>query len=235
MKNQINHDQKRTELVAFLRSKGIADENVLRAFEKVPRHLFFTQGLLLFSPDSPYENKAFPIGEGQTISSTSTAAFQSELLQIKPNDKVLEIGTGSGYLAALFYEMGAVVHTIEINFNLYKNAKTLLQSIGYEKVSCYRKDGYTGLSEEAPFDKILVTVCVTDLPRELLKQLKVGGLLVLPFGTTTDCQLVRITKHAEHQYSEQTWSGFAFSNILRDLEKDLPGVITKLQKIQDES
>ncbi len=212
----INHEQKRIELASELRSKGITDENVLQAIEKVPRHLFFPKDDIL-SQNNIYENVAMPIGGGATISRPFVGAFQAELLRIKPKDKALEIGTGSGYLAALLCEMGATVYTIEILHPIFEYAKTNLHSTGYNKVSCYRKDGYGGLAIEAPFDKIIVTVCLTELPRELLKQLKVGGLIVLPFGTTTNCQLIRLTKKAEDQYGEEeVWDGFAFANIDRE-------------------
>ncbi|MES2620349.1 MAG: protein-L-isoaspartate O-methyltransferase [Bacteroidota bacterium] len=212
----LNHEEKRIELAVNLRSRAIDDENVLCAVRAVPRHLFFPNDSC-FPFDMIYEDVAIPIGKEQTMPRTHTAAYQAQALKIQPRDKVLEIGTGSGYLAALLCEMGADVYTVERIGGLFRSAKNVLrQQLEYKNISCFLGDGYTGLPEWMPFDKIIVTVYVPDLPTDLLKQLRIGGILVLPFRSDDICHLVRITKHGVDAYeSEDLPERFMFSPLQR--------------------
>ena len=165
------HKGLRTQLVQTIRNKGIGDINVLNAIEKVPRHFFFDSSFLNFA----YEDKAFPIGSGQTISQPYTVAFQTELLEIKRGDKVLEVGTGSGYQACILAEMGSKVYSVERQKSLYAKAMKFIPSIGYI-VKLFYGDGYKGLPAFAPFDKIIVTAGAPFVPDALVSQLKTGGI-----------------------------------------------------------
>ncbi len=198
----------RNRLVKKLRLKGIEDELVLKAIEKVPRHAFFDDALLVHA----YEDKAFPIGEGQTISQPYTVAFQTEKLMIKPGDKVLEIGTGSGYQACILLEMGAKVYTIEFNKALYERTKTFLPQLGYTPYFAYG-DGSKGMKSKAPFDKILVTAGAPVVPTELTDQLAEGGILVIPVGDRERQQMVRITKK-NGKLVKEAFDYFAFVPLL---------------------
>lgn len=208
------HKGLRKELAAVLRSKGITDQNVLKAIEAVPRHLFFGSDTV-FHETHAYEDKAFPIGEGQTISQPYTVAYQSELLQVSPKEKVLEIGTGSGYQGAVLAVLGARLFTIERHRKLYERTKPLLEQLGYSSIKCFFGDGFEGVPAYAPFDKIIITAAVPELPKNLLKQLAIGGKMVLPFGHETNCDMVRITKHAEGQYSDEVFGKFSFVPMLK--------------------
>lgn len=179
----------RNKLVRVLRSKGISDERVLDAISKVPRHVFFDNALLQHA----YQDKAFPIGEGQTISQPYTVAYQTEKLEIKPDDKVLEIGTGSGYQACILLELGAKVFTIEYNKTLHERAKAFLPKLGY-KPYFYFGDGSKGIPAKAPFDKILVTAGAPIIPDALNDQLAEGGSLVIPVGDREKQLMIRIRK-----------------------------------------
>jgi protein-L-isoaspartate(D-aspartate) O-methyltransferase len=164
-------------LVHGIREKGITDENVLRAIDKIPRHFFMDSSFLEFA----YQDKAFPIGDGQTISQPYTVAFQSQMLQIKKGMKILEIGTGSGYQACVLLEMGAKVFTVERIKTLFQKTKIFLPSIGYNpRMFC--GDGYKGLPAFAPFDRIIVTAGAPFIPGPLVEQLKPGGILIIPVG-----------------------------------------------------
>lgn len=198
----------RNKLVKKLREKGISDENVLRAIGAVPRHFFFENALL----EHAYQDKAFPIGEGQTISQPYTVAFQTEKLEIKPGDKVLEIGTGSGYQACILLEMGAKVYTIEYNRNLYENTRSFLPSIGYSPYFFYG-DGSKGLPAKAPFDKILVTAGAPVVPTALTDQLNESGILVIPVGDRERQVMLRIRK-IEGKLTEEEFNYFAFVPLL---------------------
>ena len=206
------HKGLRKELAVQLRDKGIADKNVLNAIETVPRHLFFGNDSIFFETHA-YEDKAFPIGEGQTISQPYTVAYQSEALQINPKDKVLEIGTGSGYQAAVLATLGARVFSIERHRKLFERTKPLLEHLGYTHVICFFGDGFEGVPYYALYDKIIITAAVPELPKKLLPQLAIGGKMVLPFGNETDCTMLRITKQAEGQYSEEILSPKAFAFV----------------------
>lgn len=179
----------RNKLVKILRNKGILSENVLAAIGKVPRHVFFDNALL----EHAYQDKAFPIGEGQTISQPYTVAFQSDKLEIKPGDKVLEIGTGSGYQACVLLEMGAKVYTIEVNRVLYDRTRVLLPRLGYSPFFFFG-DGTKGLPAKAPFHKIIVTAGAPVVPDALIEQLAEGGILVIPVGDRDKQKMLRIQK-----------------------------------------
>jgi protein-L-isoaspartate(D-aspartate) O-methyltransferase len=197
-----------------LRDKGISDEGVLYAIETVPRHLFFGHDTVFYE-NQAYEDKAFPIGEGQTISQPFTVAYQSELLQLKPKEKILEIGTGSGYQAAVLATMGMKVFTIERHRKLYERTKALLEKLGYINVKCFFGDGFEGIPGFAPYDKIIVTAAVPELPSKLLQQLAVNGKMVFPFGSDAHCDMVRITKNKEGKFAEEVFGKFAFVPMLK--------------------
>jgi protein-L-isoaspartate(D-aspartate) O-methyltransferase len=198
----------RNQLVKKLRLKGISDEKVLSAIGKVPRHVFFDDALLTHA----YEDKAFPIGEGQTISQPYTVAFQTEKLQIKPGDKVLEVGTGSGYQAAVLVEMGAKVYTIEFQRKLYEKTRDLLPTLGYKPFFLFG-DGSKGLPAKAPFDKIIVTAGAPIVPAALTEQLAEGGIMIIPVGDQTKQKMVRISKKNGKLIKEE-FDQFAFVPLL---------------------
>ena len=198
----------RNKLVKILEKKGISDPRVLAAIGKVPRHLFFDNALL----DHAYQDKAFPIGEGQTISQPYTVAFQTEKLEVNPGDRILEIGTGSGYQACILLEMGAKVYTIEYNRNLYEGTRSFLPQIGYRPYFYYG-DGSNGLPAKAPFDKILVTAGAPVIPAALIDQLADGGILVIPVGNREKQKMVRIRKKDDTLIKEE-FDNFAFVPLL---------------------
>lgn len=198
----------RNKLVGMLRKKGISDERVLAAIGKVPRHFFFDDALL----EHAYQDKAFPIGEGQTISQPYTVAFQTEKLRVQPGDRVLEVGTGSGYQACVLLELGARVFTIEYNRNLYEKARKFLPSIGY-RPTFFLGDGSKGLPSRAPFDKILVTAGAPVVPQALIDQLADGGILVIPVGDRARQRMVVIEKK-DGKLTETKYDAFAFVPLL---------------------
>ncbi len=198
----------RNKLVKILEKKGISDPNVLKAIGKVPRHVFFETALL----EHAYQDKAFPIGEGQTISQPYTVAFQSEKLEIKPGDKVLEIGTGSGYQACILLELGAKVYTIEYNQKLYERTKVTLPKLGY-KPYFFLGDGSKGLPAKAPYDKIIVTAGAPVVPKSLTDQLADNGILIIPVGNRAKQLMLRITKKKNELITEE-FDNFAFVPLL---------------------
>ena len=198
----------RNKLVKKLTLKGISDNRVLEAIGKVPRHVFFDEALL----GHAYEDKAFPIGEGQTISQPYTVAFQTEKLEVKPSDKVLEIGTGSGYQAAILVEMGAKVYTIEYNRKLYEKTKEFLPLMGY-KPYFFFGDGSKGMPAKAPYDKILVTAGAPIIPDALIDQLAEGGILIIPVGDREKQKMVKIRK-AKGKLIKEEFDYFAFVPLL---------------------
>src|SRR5687767_12412212 len=198
----------RNKLVKKLREKGIHDEAVLMAIGKVPRHVFFENALI----DHAYQDKAFPIGEGQTISQPYTVAFQTEKLEIKPGDKVLEIGTGSGYQACILLEMGAKVYTIEYNRRLYETTREFLPQLGY-KPQFFYGDGSKGLPTKAPFNKIIVTAGAPIIPTALTDQLAEGGILVIPVGDREKQVMLQIRKKSG-QLIKREFANFAFVPLL---------------------
>jgi protein-L-isoaspartate(D-aspartate) O-methyltransferase len=198
----------RNKLVKILQNKGISNERVLNAIGKIPRHFFFDNALL----EHAYQDKAFPIGEGQTISQPYTVAFQTEKLNLKPGDKVLEIGTGSGYQACVLLEMGAAVYTIEYNRKLYERTKDFLPKMGYKPYFFYG-DGSKGLPAKAPYDKIIVTAGAPVVPTALTEQLKNNGVLIIPVGDREKQRMVRITKNNDKLVTEE-FENFAFVPLL---------------------
>jgi protein-L-isoaspartate(D-aspartate) O-methyltransferase len=200
----------RNKLVKKLSGKGIKNEAVLAAIGRVPRHVFFDRALISHA----YEDKAFPIGEGQTISQPYTVAFQSEKLEIKPKDKVLEIGTGSGYQACILMELGARVYTIEYNRKLYERVKDFLPAMGY-KPHFFHGDGSKGLAAKAPFDKIIVTAGAPIVPQALTDQLAEGGILVIPVGNREKQVMLRIRK-LNGKLMQEEFDYFAFVPLLGD-------------------
>lgn len=209
LEDSYRHKGQRRELVNIIRKKGIKDDAVLNAINTVPRHFFFDSAF----HSHAYEDKAFPIGEGQTISQPYTVAFQTELLDIKPGDKVLEIGTGSGYQAAILYLLDAEVHTIEYQPKLYERTKRFLPRLGVN-INFYHGDGSKGLPHQAPFDKIIVTAGAPVVPNDLLKQLKINGNLVIPVGNRTTQKMLKLTKISDKQIIREEFQGFAFVPLL---------------------
>lgn len=192
-------------LIKEVAAKGIKDQRVLEAMMTLPRHFFFDDIFVTHA----YEDKAFPIGQGQTISQPYTVAFQTEQLEIKPGDKILEIGTGSGYQAAILLELGADVYTIEYNKVLYEKTKIFLPQLGY-KPRFFHGDGSKGLPDHAPYDGIIVTAGAPSLPQDLVKQLKVGGKLIIPVGNNKTQIMYRLTKVAENKISKKAFNNFSF-------------------------
>ena len=195
----------RKKLVELLRERGIADENVLRAIGKVPRHYFFDETFW----KQAYKDIAFPIGDGQTISQPYTVAYQTELLHIKTGDKVLEIGTGSGYQTCILVELGAQVYTIERQENLYNRTKQVLPHMGYMAEFFYG-DGSKGIAQNAPYDKIIVTAGAPLVPEILLKQLKIGGILVIPVGDEKSQKMITVLRVSENNFERFVLDTFRF-------------------------
>ncbi|MBX9851741.1 MAG: protein-L-isoaspartate(D-aspartate) O-methyltransferase [Cytophagaceae bacterium] len=205
MEDNYKHKGLRKQLAKKLQEKGIRNMKVMEAIQSVPRHFFFEKAF----EEHAYQDKAFPIGEGQTISQPYTVAFQSELLAIKKGDKVLEIGTGSGYQCCILIELGAEVYTIENNRVLYERALTMLPKMGY-KANFFLGDGTLGLPSYAPFNKIIVTAGAPFVPQKLLAQLTVGGILVIPVGNEDTQKMLKITKTAENQFEKTEFGDFRF-------------------------
>ena len=211
MKDTFKHQGLRQKLVETIKAKGITDEAVLKAIGNVPRHLFMDSGFL----DHAYQDKAFPIAAEQTISQPYTVAFQTELLKAKKESKILEIGTGSGYQAAVLCELGAEVYSIERQQELFKKTKTFLPKIGYVPKKLIFGDGYKGLPEEAPFDGIVVTAGAPFVPKPLLAQLKVGGRLVIPVGDDVQVMTLFIRKGPK-EFEKHELGDFRFVPMLED-------------------
>jgi len=212
--DSLRHQGMRKRLVDGLRIKGIRDQRVLDAIARVPRHLFMDSSFIQFA----YKDQAFPIGAGQTISQPYTVAFQTVLLQVEPNDKILEIGTGSGYQAAVLLEMGASVFTIERQKELYLKVQQLLPQLGYFPKFFYG-DGYKGLPTYGPFDKIIVTAGAPAVPEELLQQLRIGGRMVIPLGPTEKQVMNVLIRNGEDDYRKETHGTFVFVPMLKGTEK----------------
>jgi protein-L-isoaspartate(D-aspartate) O-methyltransferase len=215
MTDTYRHQGLRKQLVDSLTDKGIRDRNVLEAIGNVPRHFFMDSSFLEFA----YQDKAFPIGSGQTISQPYTVAFQSELLQVEKGMKVLEVGTGSGYQACILLEMGARVFTVERQTNLYKSVKKFFDEHGF-KARVFNRDGYQGLPTFAPFDRIIITAAVPEVPKALKDQLKVGGILVAPVGKSGYQTMVSIYKKSENEFEEEFHGGFVFVPMLPGMGSD---------------
>lgn len=215
MEDSNRHKGMRKRLALHLYEKGIRDERVLSAIQTLPRHFFLDKAF----EEHAYEDKAFPIEADQTISQPYTVAYQTELLDIQKRDKVLEVGTGSGYQTAILSLMGARVYTIERQEQLYHRAKLMLERLGLLGVRCYFKDGYKGLGEFAPFDKILVTAGAPFIPPALKKQLKIGGKLVIPVGKKQQ-QMLRLTRTGEEEYEQEQLEQFRFVPLLKGKKTD---------------
>ena len=198
------------KLIATLREKGITDQNVLAAFDKVERHKFVES----FMESKAYLDIALKINCEQTISQPFTVAFQTQLLQIQKGDKVLEIGTGSGFQAAILSAVGAKVYTIERQEGLYKETRRLLDEIDY-KILTFFGDGFNGIPQYAPYDKIMVTCGAPDIPSSLINQLKINGLMVIPVGENTQ-KMIRITKTGETSFTKEEFGDFVFVPMLKN-------------------
>ncbi len=204
------HKGLRQSLVDTIRHKGITDESVLNGINAVPRHIFMDEAFL----EHAYEDKAFQIGEGQTISQPYTVAYMTEMLSVQPGMKVLEIGTGSGYQASVLAAMGAKVFSVERFRKLHETASKQLAQIGMKNIRLFFGDGYEGLPNFAPFDRIMITAAAKEIPQKLLKQLKIGGIMVIPLGKDSDQLMVKITKTGEQDYSKEAGDNFRFVPML---------------------
>ncbi|MCA0133094.1 protein-L-isoaspartate(D-aspartate) O-methyltransferase [Winogradskyella alexanderae] len=211
MKDTFKHKGMRQQLVNTLRKKGIKDVKVLDAIGRVPRHLFMDSGFI----DHAYVDKAFPIAADQTISQPYTVAFQTELLNVKAGDKILEVGTGSGYQCAVLLELGAKVYSIERQQELFKKASKFLPKIGYRAKKLIFGDGYKGLPEVAPFQGIIVTAGAPFVPKPLLSQLAIGGRLVIPVGDNVQVMTLFIRK-GEKEFEKHEFGEFRFVPLLED-------------------
>ena len=200
------HKGLRKKLVDQIRSKGITDEKVLHAINTIPRHYFLDSAF----EDKAYEDKAFPISEGQTISQPYTVAYQSQLLELKPFEKVLEIGTGSAYQASVLAELGVQVYTIERQKKLFDQNRRFKYLEKYRNIKFFYGDGYEGLPTYAPFDKILITAAAPIIPPKLIEQLKPGGFMVIPVGTGEVQRMMRITKQTSGSLKEEVFDNFSF-------------------------
>ncbi len=211
MRDSAKHQGLRNQLVDVLQRKGITDKNVLQAIKTIPRHLFLDSSF----EDFAYQDTAFPIGAGQTISQPYTVAFQSQLLELTKDDKVLEIGTGSGYQTAVLYAMGARVFSVERQNELYKKTSQLLPKLGVRARHLTFGDGYKGLPNFAPFDSIIVTAGAPFIPQPLMAQLKIGGRLVIPVGEEVQIMTLLIRK-SETQFEKHEFGDFRFVPMLGD-------------------
>jgi protein-L-isoaspartate(D-aspartate) O-methyltransferase len=211
IRDTFKHKGKRQQLAAIVAAKGVKDKKVLEAIKSIPRHLFMDSSF----EDHAYQDKAFPIAADQTISQPYTVAFQTELLEIKRGNTVLEIGTGSGYQTAVLCELGAKVYSIERQQELYKKTKIFLSKIGYRPKYLSFGDGYKGLPEYAPFDKIIVTAGAPYVPNALLSQLKVGGRLVIPIGENVQIMTLFVRK-SNKEFDKKEYGDFRFVPLLED-------------------
>ena len=210
MKDTSKHQGLRKQLADVLKKKGIIDDHVLKAIKLIPRHLFIDSSFA----DHAYQDKAFPIVAEQTISQPFTVAFQTQTLSINSGDKILEIGTGSGYQTAVLLELGAVVYTIERQHELFKKTSLFLPKLGYFPKKFIFGDGYKGFKEKAPFDKILVTAGAPFVPKPLLSQLKVGGKLLIPVGKKKQVMTLFIRKTSK-EFEKHELGDFSFVPMLQ--------------------
>lgn len=211
MTDTYRHKGLRKKLVQLLEQKGISDQDVLRAIEAIPRHLFMDNAFVNFA----YKDQAFPIGADQTISQPFTVAFQTQLMQVKAKDKILEIGTGSGYQSCVLLEMGAKVFSIERHRSLHLKSKRQLNELGYSP-KLFFGDGFKGLPTYAPFDKIIITAAAPEIPEDLKKQLKVGGFLIIPLGEGESQEMLRLTKVSEDEFTREEFGNFSFVPMLKN-------------------
>ena len=211
LRDTSKHQGLRNQLVTILQQKGIGNKNVLEAIKKIPRHLFLNSSF----EDFAYQDKAFPIDAGQTISQPYTVAFQTELLEVKKGDKILEIGTGSGYQTAVLFTLGAVVYSVERQNELFKKTSLLLPKLGIRAKHLSFGDGYKGLPNHAPFDGIIVTAGAPEIPKALMSQLKIGGKLVIPVGDKVQIMTLIIRKN-EAQFEKHEFGDFRFVPLLEN-------------------
>lgn len=204
------HKGLRKKLIDNLRQKGITDENVLDAMNNIPRHFFLDSAF----DEIAYEDRAFPISEGQTISQPYTVAYQSQLLQVKPFDKILEIGTGSIYQATVLAEMGAQVFTIERQKALFDKTKNFVLKSKYPNIKFFYGDGFEGLPTFAPFDKVIITAAAPFIPPKLVQQMKVGGKMVIPVNEGEHQRMLRLTKQEDGSTMEESFDNFSFVPML---------------------
>ena len=204
------HKGLRKKLMDVLKDKGITDDNVLAAMNNIPRHFFLDSAF----DEIAYEDRAFPISEGQTISQPYTVAYQTQLLQVKPFDKILEIGTGSIYQATVLAEMGAKVFTIERQKVLFEKTKNYIFKTTYPNLKFFFGDGYEGLPTFAPFDKVIITAAAPFIPPKLIEQLKAGGKMVVPLNEGEHQRMLRITKNEEGSTTEEAFQNFSFVPML---------------------
>lgn len=215
LQDTYRHKGLRRKLIASIREKGIKDERILEVMGALPRHYFLDKAF----EELAYEDKAFPIGMEQTISQPYTVAYQTELLNIKKRDKVLEIGTGSAYQAVVLAMLGARVHTLERQEVLYHRAKGMIEKLRVNNIRVYLKDGFRGLPELGPFDKILVTAGATEVPENLAKQLSIGGLMVIPVGSRKVQKMIRLTRVSEKDYEVEQLDKFRFVPFLKGINR----------------
>lgn len=211
MQDTHKHRGMRNQLAQTIAVKGVKDEKVLEAIRTIPRHLFLDSSF----EDHAYQDKAFPIGADQTISQPYTVAFQTELLKVVPDAKILEIGTGSGYQTAVLLYLRAKVYTIERQSELFKKTKRFFAKMGYRPKKVVFGDGYKGLNEEAPFDGIIVTAGAPETPKALLSQLKIGGRLVIPVGVDEQIMTLYVRK-SEKEFEKKTFGSFRFVPLLEN-------------------
>jgi protein-L-isoaspartate(D-aspartate) O-methyltransferase len=204
------HKGLRKKLMDQLRDKGITDENVLTAMNNIPRHYFLDTAL----DNIAYEDRAFPIAEGQTISQPYTVAYQTQLLQVKPQDKILEIGTGSIYQATILAEMGAKVYTIERQKALFEKTRQFVFRAKYPNIKFFYGDGFDGLPTYAPFDKVIITAAAPFIPPKLVAQLRPGGKMIIPLDAGEHQRMLRITKNDDGSISEEAFENFSFVPML---------------------
>ncbi|MFC2097412.1 protein-L-isoaspartate(D-aspartate) O-methyltransferase [Bacteroidota bacterium] len=212
MEDSYRHKGLRKKLVDEIRRKGIINEDVIAAIEKIPRHLFMDSSFVNFA----YKDQAFPIGSGQTISQPYTVAFQTSLLDLIPGHKTLEIGTGSGYQTAVLIEMGSKVFSIERQKDLFIKAGEIMNKLGY-KPRLFYGDGYAGKPTYGPFDRILITAGATEVPKELLNQLKIGGKMVIPLGDQRNQVMTLIERKGTDEYTTNKHGNFIFVPLLKGL------------------
>ncbi|TNE50514.1 MAG: protein-L-isoaspartate(D-aspartate) O-methyltransferase [Bacteroidetes bacterium] len=214
MKDTYRHKGLRRRLVDSLRQRGIRDEAVLAAVDAVPRHFFLDKAF----EEHAYEDKPFPIGSAQTISQPYTVAYMTVLLEVKKGDRILEIGTGSGYQAAILAALGGRVFTVERQEALYHRSKELLERIGFSSIRCFFRDGTKGLPEYAPYQKIIVTAGAPVVPDPLKEQLDIGGILVIPVGEDVQ-YMYKITRISETEFKEEMLDAFRFVPFLEGVKK----------------
>lgn len=215
MDDTYRHKGMRRNLVNALREKGIKDDRVLDAIAALPRHFFLDKAF----EERAYEDIAFPIGNDQTISQPYTVAYQTILLGVEKRDRILEIGTGSGYQAAILSILGGRIFTVERQETLFAKTRKLLETLALGKIQCFLRDGTKGLPEFAPFDKILVTAGATEIPEALLQQLKIDGRLVIPVGDDKEQKMIRMTRLSEDEFKKEVFDDFRFVPLLAGIVK----------------